>query len=105
MFKEALIRAFDDMFNHLGQEIQYCPRNAAVINVVAVIKQPENPYDLGGSSLVSQVAEVTIKSSEVTPKIGDILIIDSRKYKICEEPLLDASTRLYKFHAVLMKDK
>lgn len=105
MFKEALRRAFDDMFEHLGQEVQFQPRGASVVNIIAVIKQPENPYELGDSPMVNQVAEITIKSSEITPKIGDFILANNRKYKIYEEPLLDASTYMWKFRAVLVKDR
>ena len=105
MFKEALHRAFDDMFEHLGQEVQFQPRNASPMNIVAIVKQPENPYELGDSQIVSEVAEVTIKSSGATPRIGDFIVANTRKYKIYEEPLLDASTYMWKFHAVLVKDK
>ena len=103
MFKEALHRAFDDMFEHLGQEVLFQPRNASAVNIIALIKQPENPYELGDSPVVKQVAEVAIKSNTITPKIGDFITIDSRKYKIYEEPLLDTSTYIWKFHAVLVK--
>jgi len=105
MFKEALHRAFDDMFEHLGQEVQFQSRNASPMNIIAVVKQPENPYGLGDSSVVNQVAEITTKSSAVTPRIGDFIVADTRKYKIYEEPLLDASTYMWKFHAVLVKDR
>ena len=98
-------RAFDDMFEHLGQEIQFRPRNASPINIIAVVKEPENPYELGDSPLVNQVAEVTIKSKDIIPKIGDFIVANERKYKIYEEPLLDASTYMWKFHAALVKDR
>ena len=105
MFKEALITAVNDMFEHLGQEIIFKPRNGDNLSLIAVIKQPETPYELGDSPMVKQVAEITIKSSEITPKIGDFILANNRKYKIYEEPLLDASTYMWKFHAVLAKDK
>ncbi len=105
MFKEALHRAFDDMFEHLGQEVQFQPRGASPVNIIAVVKQPENPYGLGDSQMVNEVAEVTTKSRNITPKIGDFIVVDNRKYKIYEEPLLDASTYMWKFRAVLMKDR
>lgn len=105
MFKEALYKAFDDMFEHLGQEVQFQPRNASSINIIAVFKEPENPYKLGDSLLVNQIAEVTVKSKGIIPKIGDFIVVNERKYKIYEEPLLDASTYMWKFHVVLTKDK
>lgn len=104
MFTEALSKAFDDMFEHLGQEVQFQPRGASpVVNIIAVVKQPENPYELGDSPIVNQVAEITIKSSSITPRIGDFVLVNNKEYKIYEEPKLDASTYIWKFHAVLVK--
>ena len=104
MFKEALYRAFDDMFEHLGQEVQFQPHNASeTTNIIAVIKEPENLYELGQTTnKVDQVAQVTVKASEVTPGKSDIIIVGTRRYKIYEQPLLDASTYMWKFHAVLV---
>ena len=95
-------QAFDDMFEHLSVAVQYQPRNNAAFSIMAIIKQPENAYDFGDSQIVDQVAEVTVKSSEITPKIGDHIIANSRKYKIYTTPLLDASNYVWKFFAVLV---
>lgn len=103
MFKEALITAVNDMFEHLGQEVIFKPKNGEAKSLIAVIKQPENLYELGDSQLVSQIAEVSVKSSDITPRIGDVVEIGSKKYKIFEEPLLDASTLIWRFNAVLVK--
>jgi hypothetical protein len=70
---------------------------------LALIKEPENVYEIGGSQVVGQVAEISVKSSAVTPKVGDFVFVGSKKYKICEEPLLDASNLIWKFQAVLME--
>lgn len=104
MFKEALITAVNDMFEHLGQEIIFKPRNGDNLSLIAVIKQPENPYELGDSKIVDQVSNVSVKSADITPKIGDVIEVNSKKYKIFEEPLLDASTLIWRFNAVLIGD-
>lgn len=101
MFRDALIRAFDDMFEHLGASVIFKPRLGSPFSVIAVVKEPENPYEIGDSKLVQQVAEVSVKSADVTPRVGDFIVSDGKKYKIYEEPLLDASNYMWRFHAVL----
>ena len=90
MFRDTVITAINDVFDHLGQEVTIRSRNGETKQVIAVIKQPENPYELGDSQIVEQVAEVSIKSS------------DDRRYKIFEEPLMDGITQMWKFNAVLI---
>ena len=102
MFREALINAVNDMFEHLGQEIIFKSRNGDVLSLIAIIKQPENPYEIGESQIIQQVAEVSLKSADVTPRTGDIIEVNSKKYKIFEEPLLDASTLIWRFNATLV---
>lgn len=103
MFRDALIKVVDDMFEHLGQEIIVKPRGGKPCSLIAVIKRPENLYELGESQMVSQIAEISVKSSDITPKIGDVIEVNSKKHKIFEEPLLDASTLIWRFNAVLVK--
>lgn len=105
MFESLVKQAFTDMFEHLGFEVTFKSREGAQTQICAIIKQAENPYELGDSQIVDQVAEVTVKSSDITPKIGDYIITDSRKYKIYTEPLLDASTLVWKFYAVLVEEE
>ena len=97
--------AVNDMFEHLGQEIVFKPRGGKARTLIAVVKQPENPYELGDSQIVRQVSEVSIKTADAIPKVGDIIEVDSKKYKIYEEPLLDASTLVWKFYAVIGEQK
>ena len=99
-----MITAVNDMFAHLGQEIIFKSRSGEKKPLIAVIKQPENPYELGDSQIVKQVAEVSLKASEVSPKIGDVIEVNSKKYKIFEEPLLDVSTLIWKFNAALVRE-
>ena len=104
MFKDTVITAINDMFDHLGHEVTIRSRNGETKQVIAVIKQPENPYELGDSQVVEEVAEVSIKATDATPRIGDSILVNDRRYKIFEEPLLEASTLIWKFNAVLMKE-
>lgn len=101
MFREALKRAIDDVFEHLGFEVLYKPKKGTELALIAVIKEPENPYEIGDSKLVQQVAEVSVKSADVTPRVGDFIVSNGKKYKIYEEPLLDASNYMWRFHAIL----
>lgn len=102
MFKEVLETAVNDMFEHLGQEIVFKPRGGEALSLTAVIKRPENPYKLGESQIVRQVAEVNVKTVDIIPKVGDVIEMNGKKYKIFEEPLLEASTLIWKFNAVLV---
>lgn len=102
MFKEALETAINDMFVHLGQDVIFKPKKGETKSLIAVIKQPENPYEIGDSKIVDQVSDVSVRATDVTPKVGDVIEVNSKKYKIFEEPLLEASTLIWKFNAVLM---
>lgn len=102
MFKEALETAVNDMFEHLGQEVIFSPKKGEAKSLIAVIKQPENPYEIGESQVVRQVAEISVRVADVNPKIGDVIEINSKKYKIFEEPLLEASTLIWRFNATLV---
>ena len=102
MFKEARETAFNDMFEHLGQEVVFKPKKGETKSLIAVVKQPENPYEIGESQVVRQVAEISVRVADVNPKIGDVIEVNSKKYKIFEEPLLDASTLIWRFNATLV---
>jgi hypothetical protein len=103
MIKETLQTAFDDVFEHLGVEVLFQQGPAASLYVVALVKEPENVYEVGSSQVIGQVAEFSVKAADVTPKIGDAIFLGSKKYKIHEEPLLDTSNVIFKFQAVLME--
>ena len=103
MIKEALQTAFDDVFEHLGVEVLFQQGSTASFRVIALMKEPESVYEVGSSQVIGQVAEFSVRASDVTPKVGDCIIFGSKKYKIHEESLLDASNLLWKFHAVLVE--
>ena len=102
MFREALETAVNDMFEHLGQKMIFKPKNGETKSLVAVIKQPENIYEIGESQVVRQIAEISVRVADVNPKIGDVVEVNSKKYKIFEEPLLEASTLIWRFNATLV---
>jgi hypothetical protein len=103
MIKEALQTAFDDVFDRLGVEAIFDPRTSEPVPIIALVKEPENVYEVGSSQVIGQVAEFSVKATDATPKVGDAIFLGLKKYKIHEEPLLDASNILWKFQAVLME--
>ena len=103
MIKEALQTAFDDVFEHLGVEVLFQQGSLASFYVVALMKEPESVYEVGSSQVIGQVAEFSVKAADVSPKVGDRILLGSKKYKIHEEPLLDGSNVVWKFQAVLME--
>jgi hypothetical protein len=103
MIKEALQTAFDDVFEHLGIEVLFQQGSTASFYVVALMKEPEGIYEVGSSQVIGQVAEFSVKAADVSPKVGDRILLGSKKYKIHEEPLLDGTNYLWKFQAVLME--
>lgn len=100
MFEEIVKQALNDMINHLGQPIIYTDESGQTSAMIAVIKTPENQYDLGDSQVIDQVAEVTLNADDLTPKIGEYIYSNGRKYRIYTEPMLDASNNVRKFFAV-----
>jgi hypothetical protein len=103
MIKEALQTAFDDVFDRLGVEAIFDPRTSKPVPIIALVKEPENVYEVGGSQVIGQVAEFSVRAADATPKVGDFIFLGLKKYKIHEEPLLDASNILWKFQAVLVE--
>jgi hypothetical protein len=103
MIKEALRIAFDDVFEHLGIEATFDPRTSPPVSIIALVKEPESVYEVGSSQVIGQVAEFSVKAADVTPKVGDRILLGSKKYKIHEEPLLDGTNYLWKFQAVLVE--
>jgi hypothetical protein len=68
------VTAFDVVFEHLGNRdcsLLRCDSNASKLSLAALIKEPENVYEIDGSQVIEQVAEISVKSCTVTPKIGD----------------------------------
>lgn len=45
MFRDLVVQAFNDMFDHLGDECVYQSKNGTETKLIAVVKQPENPYE------------------------------------------------------------
>jgi hypothetical protein len=102
--KSRVLQAlFDDVFEHLGVEVIFDPRISEPVSILALVKEPESVYEVGSSQVIGQVAEFSVKAADVTPKVGDAIFLGSKKYKIHEELLLDASNVIWKFQAVLVE--
>ena len=98
-FREAMRSAVDDMFVHLGVGVTF--RSTGIDRaLVAVIRQPERPYDLGDTTVVRGVVDVSIKAADATPRIGDFVVANGKTYKIYEEPLLETYSLIWRFNAV-----
>ncbi|MBR1734622.1 MAG: hypothetical protein IJ730_04140 [Alphaproteobacteria bacterium] len=102
MFRSALIKAVDDVFEHLGKPVKYRYQDGSYKTVIAVEKSPENLYSAGDNQVVGQAMEISIKKTDVTPKVGDSILVNDKTFRIFEEPLLDASGLIWKFTAVLV---
>lgn len=96
-----LNRMFSDVFDHLGIEVEYKPRTSTAFKTLALVKEPENVYEVGSSQVIGQMAEFAVRKSDVQPEIGDVIFVGNKKYKIYEEALLDASNMIWKFRAIL----
>jgi hypothetical protein len=98
-----LEQVFDDVFEHLGVEVIFKPKSSESVSIIALVKEPEGVYEVGSSQVIGQVAEFSVKAADVSPKIGDCIFLGLKRYKIHEEPLLDASNLVWKFQAVLVE--
>jgi hypothetical protein len=96
-------RVFDDVFEHLGVEVIFKSKTSEPVSVLALVKEPESIYEIGSSQVIGQVAEFSVRAADVIPKVGDFIFLGSKKYKIHEEPLSDASNLVLKFKAVLVE--
>lgn len=102
MFFRKVEDAVDVVFKHLGEPVKYKRRDGSYKTVIAVEKSPENLYAAGDNQVVGQAMEVSVKSTDVTPHVGDSIIVNDKTFRIFEEPLLDASGLIWKFTAVLV---
>jgi hypothetical protein len=98
-----LERVFDDVFEHLGVEVIFDSRTSEPVSILALVKEPESVYEVGSSQVIGQVAEFSVRAVDATPKVNAFIFLGSKKYKIHEEPLLDSSNLVWKFHAVLIE--
>lgn len=90
-------KMFDDIFFHLAFEVEYKTTSAS-FSVFAIINSPENAYEIGGSEVIGEVAEISIrvKDLKVPPRVQDKIIFKNQTYRIYSEPLLNSSNEIYK---------
>ena len=99
-----LKKMFKDTFEHLGKKAVYQSQRVGFVDVFVLIKQPERVYELGDNGqFVERIAIFEILSESISnPKIGDFLFIDSRKYKVYNEPLLNGSGDIFELTAIFV---
>ncbi len=102
VFYRKVEDAVEAIFEHLGKPVKYKCRDGSCKTVIAVGKSPENLYSASENQIVGQAIEVGVKSEEITPQVGDSIIVNDKTFRIFEEPLLDASGLIWKFEAVLV---
>lgn len=99
MSEETLYQMFDDVFENLGITALY--QGEIPVECLVLIKEPEQLYELGDGQFVERIASFEIKTKDVSnPKVGHILHIKGRKYKVHQEPLLDSSGTVYEIEAI-----
>jgi hypothetical protein len=100
-----LEQMFMDTFEHLGKPALYQPSDGAFIEVLVLIKEPEQAYELGDGKFVERIATFEIMAKDVpNPEVGDTLHIDGRRYKVYQDPLLDGSGNLHEVVAIFVGD-
>jgi hypothetical protein len=103
-----LEQMFFDTFKNLGKPALYQAGDSALVEILALIKEPEQAYELGdghfgAGSFVERIATFEVMAKDIpNPKVGDTLYIEGRKYKIYQEPLLDGSGNVFEVVAILV---
>ncbi|WP_265023215.1 head-tail joining protein [Wolbachia endosymbiont (group A) of Epistrophe grossularia] len=92
-------RLFKDCFAHLGELALYESKNKAYM--VQVLKQePDKLYEIGEGQFVGETLVLEVSAFDVLqPMVGDIFVIDDRKYKVHSPPLQDNSGMVWKIQA------
>jgi hypothetical protein len=96
---------FMDVFKHLGKPALYQADGAAFAEILVLIKEPEQAYELGDGQFVERIATFEVMAKDVpSPKVGDFLYIEGRKYRVYQEPLLDGSGNVHEIVAIFAGD-
>ncbi len=92
-------RLFADCFAHLGEQALYESKDKAYM--VQILKQqPDKLYGIGEEQFVGEMLFLEVSVFDVLkPMVGDIFVIDDRKYKVHSSPLQDNSGMVWKIQA------
>ncbi|WP_253302202.1 MULTISPECIES: head-tail joining protein [unclassified Wolbachia] len=98
--QENIKRLLKDCFAHLGEQALYESKDKSYL--VQILKQqPDKLYEIGEGQFVGEMLILEVSIFDVLqPVVGDIFIIDKRKYKIYSPPLRDNSGMVWKIQAV-----
>lgn len=94
-------KMYNDVFSHLAYKVEY-QTSSTSFSVLAIINNPENAYEMGGSEIIGQVAEISLRARDfkTAPRMQDKIIFKKQIYRIFTEPLLNSSNEIYKMLAV-----
>ncbi len=89
--QENIKRLFKDCFAHLGKVALYESKDKSYM--VQILKQqPDKLYGIGEGQFVGEMLILEVSVFDVLkPMVGDIFVIDDRKYKVYSLPLRDNS--------------
>ncbi len=89
--KKVLRSLLEDCFAHLGEVACYKSKDKSYM--VQVLKQqPDKLYEIGEGQFVGEMLFLEVNVFDVLrPMVGDIFVIDGRKYKVYSPPLRDNS--------------
>ncbi|OAM03442.1 head-tail joining protein [Wolbachia endosymbiont of Dactylopius coccus] len=84
---------FADCFLHLGQKVLYQSKNKEQSYFVRVLKtQPDKLHEVGDGKFIGEMLFLEVSVFDVLqPMVGDIFVINDRKYKVHSPPLRDNS--------------
>jgi hypothetical protein len=99
-----LTKMFADIFERLGKSALYGAEYTGFVEILVLIKEPEQAYELGGEGkFVERIATFEIMAKNVpAPKVGDTLHVDGRKYEVFQDPLLDGSGNIFEITAIFV---
>ncbi|BFD47045.1 MAG: hypothetical protein LBJ80_04250 [Rickettsiales bacterium] len=103
--QENIKRLFKDCFAHLGKVALYESKDKSYM--VQVLKQqPDKLYEIGEGQFVGEMLFLEVNVFDVLrPMVGDIFVIDGRKYKVYSPPLRDNSGIVWNIKCTVLGEK
>ncbi|WP_374698714.1 hypothetical protein [Wolbachia endosymbiont (group B) of Limnophora tigrina] len=103
--QEKIKRLLKDCFAHLGEQALYESKDKSY--VVQILKrQPDKLYEIGEGQFVGEILTLEVSVFDVLkPMVGDIFVIDNRKYKIYSPPLRDNSGIVWNIKCTVLGEK
>ncbi|RDD34122.1 putative phage related protein [Wolbachia endosymbiont of Cylisticus convexus] len=103
--QENIKRLLKDCFAHLGKLALYESKDKSYM--VQVLKQqPDKLYEIGEGQFVGEMLFLEVSVFDVLrPVVGDIFVIDGRKYKVYSPPLRDNSGIVWNIKCTVLGEK